>query len=113
VTALRRWLVCGGAHSQFLMQRRRALMMPRQIDSTENHGLQPDWVEATAFAWLAKQTLENRPGNLPAVTGASRAGRRLSGLISEAQELTLWIKTGPNAGQWERTCGVSHQCTSA
>jgi anhydro-N-acetylmuramic acid kinase len=29
-------------------------------------------VEATAFAWLARETLEGRPGNLPGVTGASR-----------------------------------------
>jgi 1,6-anhydro-N-acetylmuramate kinase len=44
----------------------------RDVDGTENYGLHPDRVEATAFAWLAKQTLENRPGNLPAVTGAGR-----------------------------------------
>lgn len=44
----------------------------RDVDGTENYGLHPDWVQATAFAWLAKQTLENRPGNLPAVTGARR-----------------------------------------
>lgn len=44
----------------------------RDVDGTENYGLHPDWVQATAFAWLAKQTLENRPGNLPTVTGARR-----------------------------------------
>ena len=30
----------------------------------------PDWVEAAAFAWLAKRCLDKEPGNLPAVTGA-------------------------------------------
>ncbi|MBT8438340.1 MAG: anhydro-N-acetylmuramic acid kinase, partial [Gammaproteobacteria bacterium] len=30
-------------------------------------------VEAIAFAWLARQTMNHRPGNLPAVTGAERA----------------------------------------
>jgi anhydro-N-acetylmuramic acid kinase len=30
-------------------------------------------VEAAAFAWLAHQTLEGQPGNVPAVTGAKRA----------------------------------------
>jgi anhydro-N-acetylmuramic acid kinase len=37
------------------------------------HGVQPDWVEAMAFAWLAQCHLDNRPGNLPSVTGASEA----------------------------------------
>ena len=64
--------MCGGAHNSFLLGRLKALLTPRHVDSTENYGLRPDWVEATAFAWLAKQTLENRPGNLPAVTGAKR-----------------------------------------
>ena len=32
-----------------------------------------DWVEAAAFAWLAKRCLAKEPGNLPGVTGASRA----------------------------------------
>ena len=42
------------------------------VESTEKYGLDPDWVEAAAFAWLAKQKLEARPGNLPEVTGAIR-----------------------------------------
>jgi len=37
-----------------------------------DHGIDPDFVEAIAFAWLAKQTLEGKPGNLPSVTGADR-----------------------------------------
>ena len=42
-------------------------------------GLDPDWVEAVAFAWLAKQSMEHQPGNLPAVTGAR--GLRILGAI--------------------------------
>jgi anhydro-N-acetylmuramic acid kinase len=34
------------------------------------HGVHPDWVEAMAFAWLAQRYIENKPGNLPSVTGA-------------------------------------------
>lgn len=65
--------VCGGgAYNRFLMQRLQALLPACAIDTTESLGLHPDWVEATAFAWLAKQTLEGKPGNLPSVTGASR-----------------------------------------
>ncbi len=67
-------LVCGGgAHNAHLMQRLRARLKPCSVESTEKHGISPDWVEAMAFAWLAKQTLEGKPGNLPAVTGAKRA----------------------------------------
>ncbi len=66
--------VCGGgAHNRFLMQRLAALLPTCRIATTEALGLHPDWVEATAFAWLAKQTLGGKPGNLPSVTGARRA----------------------------------------
>ena len=34
------------------------------------HGVDPDWVEAPAFAWLAKQRLAMKAGNIPEVTGA-------------------------------------------
>ena len=44
---------------------------------TENDD--PQLVEATAFAWLAKQALEGKPGNLPSVTGAR--GARVLGAI--------------------------------
>jgi anhydro-N-acetylmuramic acid kinase len=66
-------LVCGGgAHNGLLMQRLAEILAPVEVTSTERYGLQPDWVEATAFAWLAKRTLEGKPGNLPGVTGARR-----------------------------------------
>jgi len=65
--------VCGGgAHNSFAMQRLAALLPGCRINTTAALGLHPDWVEATAFAWLARETLEGRPGNLPGVTGASR-----------------------------------------
>ncbi|MCG8394673.1 MAG: anhydro-N-acetylmuramic acid kinase [Pseudomonadales bacterium] len=65
-------LVCGGgAHNQHLLARlQHHLGIP--VTSTENEGLHPDWVEAAAFAWLAWARLEERCGNAPVVTGASR-----------------------------------------
>lgn len=75
-----RVLVCGGgSHNLVLMQHLRELLPSMQIDTTEAHGLHPDYVEAAAFAWLAKETLASRPGNLPAVTGAK--GLRVLGVI--------------------------------
>ncbi len=78
--AIRRFLpacdevfICGGgAHNRDLMERLRARLKPLSLATTEVLGLVPDWVEATAFAWLAHQTLEAKPGNLPSVTGAQR-----------------------------------------
>ena len=68
----RQLLVCGGGvRNAFLIQRLKASLNDIETASTEVFGLHPDWVEAVAFAWLAKQTLKGLPGNLPAVTGAS------------------------------------------
>lgn len=69
----RRLLACGGgAANTSLMERLRRRMPGCTVESTAVHGLDPQWVEATAFAWLARRTLAGKPGNLPAVTGARR-----------------------------------------
>jgi anhydro-N-acetylmuramic acid kinase len=66
-------LVCGGGvHNLALMLRLQLLMDDIRVVSTEEFNTDPDFVEAIAFAWLAKQTLEGRPGNVPSVTGAAR-----------------------------------------
>lgn len=66
--------VCGGGlHNQELMRVLAASLPNLQLVSTAAIGLDPDWVEAAAFAWLAMRTLHGLPGNLPTVTGASRA----------------------------------------
>ena len=68
----RRVLVCGGgAHNADLLRRLAKLLPAMVVESTAAQGLDPDRVEAMAFAWLAQQTLAGRPGNLPAVTGAA------------------------------------------
>jgi anhydro-N-acetylmuramic acid kinase len=66
-------LVCGGGvHNTDLLQRLTTNLAGSSVESTEARGLHPDWVEAAAFAWLAKRRLEGKPGNLPEATGASR-----------------------------------------
>ncbi len=67
------WVCGGGAHNRQLMARLGALLGPTPVSDTTGAGLAPDWVEAVAFAWLARETLAGRPGNLPAVTGAREA----------------------------------------
>lgn len=76
-------LVCGGGvHNSALMRRLGELLAPRMLCSTARFGIDPDFLEATAFAWLARQRLLGLPGNLPAVTGAR--GSRVLGAIYAA-----------------------------
>ncbi|MBX3737281.1 MAG: anhydro-N-acetylmuramic acid kinase [Candidatus Didemnitutus sp.] len=65
--------VCGGgAHNPVLM-RAIAERLPRcKVQTTAALGIEPGWVEAMAFAWLARQRVHGAPGNCPAVTGAAR-----------------------------------------
>lgn len=72
--------ICGGgAKNPVLMQALRRACNPMPVHSTNDLGVDPQWVEATAFAWLARQTLARLPGNLPAVTGAR--GERILGAV--------------------------------
>jgi anhydro-N-acetylmuramic acid kinase len=72
--ATARLMVCGGgARNHHLMQRLAANLPTVPITTTQDYGINPDWVEAAAFAWLANQRLAGKPGNLPAVTGAREA----------------------------------------
>jgi anhydro-N-acetylmuramic acid kinase len=67
-------LVCGGgAHNRFLLERLMRQLPEAAVVTTATYDLDPDWIEAMAFAWLARQTLMGQNGNLPSVTGARRA----------------------------------------
>ncbi|MCB1552345.1 MAG: anhydro-N-acetylmuramic acid kinase [Xanthomonadales bacterium] len=78
-----RLLVCGGGvHNTQLMQALAKALPETRVESTSAHGLNPDAVEAAGFAWLARETLAGRPGNLPSVTGAR--GPRVLGCIYPA-----------------------------
>lgn len=66
-------VVCGGGvHNGALLRGLTAELAPARVASIAERGIDPDWVEAVLFAWLARQTLAGRPGNLPSVTGAAR-----------------------------------------
>ena len=81
--ATTRLLVCGGGvHNPRLLQAIAARLPRLVLESTAAHGVDPDCVEAMGFAWLARETLATRPGNLPAVTGAR--GPRILGAIHQA-----------------------------
>ena len=76
-------LVCGGGvHNQALMADLSAALSPLPVASTSSAGIDPDFVEAALFAWLARERLVGRPGNLPSVSGAR--GPRVLGAIHPA-----------------------------
>lgn len=76
-------LVCGGgAHNTTLMNRLASLLPKAKVSSTSAYGVDPDWVEAMAFAWLAYCCLEGIAANRPSVTGAR--GLRVLGAIYPA-----------------------------
>lgn len=87
VIAIERWCagpeelaVCGGgAHNDALLRCLSALMPQIRVQTSDMLGIGVDWMEALAFAWLARQALHGLPGNLPSVTGAR--GARILGAI--------------------------------
>jgi len=69
-----RVLVCGGgAQNDYLMARLQSQLGAVSVSTTATESIEPEWVEAMAFAWLAKQTRNNLAGNIPSVSGANKA----------------------------------------
>jgi anhydro-N-acetylmuramic acid kinase len=78
-----RLVVCGGgALNLHLMGRLQALLPNCAVGSSGEYGLPPLQVEATAFAWLARQCVERQPASLKSVTGAQ--GARILGAMYPA-----------------------------
>ncbi len=71
-TATQIYLCGGGAHNTLLVERIAANLAGRSVATTAELGIAADWVEAAAFAWLARARLHNVPVHLSAVTGSSR-----------------------------------------
>lgn len=76
------YLCGGGAYNSQLLSRLRLRLPAIKIALSEELNIPAQQMEATAFAWLAKQTLEHRPGNCPEATGAR--GPRVLGAIYPA-----------------------------
>ncbi len=73
------YLCGGGAKNSLLTQELKSLLGKKKLATTDDLGIGIDWVEAVAFAWLAKQCLYRQTANLPEVTGAK--GARILGAI--------------------------------
>ena len=74
-------LVCGGGvHNTDLIYRLQDLLPGTPVLSTAKQGLDPDWVEAVLFAWLARERLAGNAQDTRKITGARQ--RVLLGQIS-------------------------------
>lgn len=70
-TGTQQVIACGGGcRNEHLMHELAKRIYPIRLTTTKEFGIDADWVEATAFAWLAKQTLQKKPGNAHHSTGA-------------------------------------------
>lgn len=76
------YLCGGGAKNKLLQRELQSLMGTTFIATTDQLGMGVDWVEAIAFAWLAKKCIAKETANLPQVTGAK--GQRILGAIYQA-----------------------------
>ena len=64
--------VCGGgAHNDVLMSKLKSAMPYTTVLTTSQLRIDPDWVEAVSFAWMAKQTIEGHKTDTSAFTGAT------------------------------------------
>ena len=75
------YLCGGGIHNLFLVKRLEELI-DNKILSTSILGINPDFIEATCFAWLAKERINNKKFDLSRVTGSQ--GGVLLGEVWEA-----------------------------
>lgn len=66
-------LVCGGGARNTDLLGRIARRLPAQrVETTAAAGVDPQWVEALAFAWLARQRMHETALDLRRITGARR-----------------------------------------
>ena len=68
------WLCGGGALNSDLTARINTHLPLFEVATTATLGIPPQWVEAVAFAWLARERLQLSAAGIPSVTGASASG---------------------------------------
>lgn len=67
-------IVCGGGvHNKHLTKQLEARLEKIKVDPSNLHGIDADWVEAIAFAWLARQRIHKQKLSLQTITGSEQA----------------------------------------
>lgn len=73
-------LICGGgAYNQYLVSRLKSIGEKMEWVSTVEYGVRPENMEAVAFAWFAKLTVEQKPLELASITGGKQS--RIAGAV--------------------------------
>ena len=66
--------ICGGGAHNIALMRALSEQLPQiKVDSTSAFGVDPDFIEAMMFAWLAEKTINQKPVDLRHITGAKKA----------------------------------------
>lgn len=66
------WVCGGGANNRYLMQRLQYHLPKNSVKNSHEANIDPNWIEACAFAWLAKQTIEQKKTDFTKITGAKK-----------------------------------------
>jgi anhydro-N-acetylmuramic acid kinase len=74
-----RVIVCGGGRHNRTLLDGLATRIPCRVETSDEHGIDGDSIEAAAFAWLAHRTLDAQSGSAPSITGAR--GARVLGAV--------------------------------
>ncbi len=75
--------LCGGGARNIALTSRIQISLPgKKVAPTDVLGINADWLEAFAFAWLAKQNIQGVPSSIPSVTNAK--GERILGAVYQA-----------------------------
>lgn len=84
--ATQRLIVCGGGvHNPLIMQALKDHSLNITVSSSAEVGVEPDHVEAIAFAWMARNTLHHHNSSVASVTGA-RSDTILGGIYPGGQQ---------------------------
>ena len=74
--------LCGGGAKNTQLRQRIAALAERPVETTEQLGMSAEYLEAIAFAWLARCLIRGENSNAHTVTGAK--GERILGAIYPA-----------------------------
>ncbi len=67
------YLCGGGTKNQYLVTRLQRHLATQKINTTSELGFNPQWIEASAFAWLAQCRIEAINTSSHTITGATKA----------------------------------------
>ena len=71
--AIKHLYLCGGGTHNLALQQKLASLLPEtEVQSAEAIGVDPDYLEAMMFAWLAAQTINQKPVDLRSITGSTK-----------------------------------------